>query len=64
MAKRETVETTVEQPVETPAEAEIPQTEAPTYKEYKALIEKYKAVNPAKYELKKEELERKLAALK
>jgi hypothetical protein len=35
-----------------------------SYKEFEALIEAYKKSNPRKYELKKAELERKLAALK
>lgn len=34
------------------------------YEAYKALIEAYKAQNPAKYELKKAALEARLAALK
>jgi len=34
------------------------------YIAYEALIEAYKIQNPAKYELKKEELARKLAMLK
>lgn len=35
-----------------------------SYKEFEALIEAYKKQNPAKYELKKEELAAKLAKLK
>lgn len=35
-----------------------------TYKEFEAVIATYKEQNPAKYELKKEALEAKLAALK
>ena len=34
------------------------------YKEYKAIVEKYKVQNPVKYELKKLAFEKKLALLK